>query len=313
MCGIFVRYSESIITRPRSSSSMPMFSRPKPCVYGRRPMATKTTSALRVSGLPPLAASTSRVTLSPDLSPLTTLVFSLKSIPCFFKSFWVDFAISVSIPGPPIWLKNSTTVTLVPSRDHTEAISRPMMPPPMTTMVSGICSRAMAPVLVMTRFSSISRPGKGVASEPVAMRMFFPRTVVSPPSLRATLISFSLTNEPAPLMYSTPFFFRRNSTPFVRPVTAVSLAFMKLARFSLTSPTSIPRFFVSCKIWWYKCELFRSDFEGMHPTLRQVPPRVPRFSIQATFMPSWPALIAATYPATPPPMITRSFSSEEEA
>lgn len=28
-----------------------------------------------------------------------------------------------------------------------------------------------------------------------------------------------------------------------------------------------------------------------------------------TFMPDWPALIAATYPATPPPMMTRSFSS----
>ena len=28
-----------------------------------------------------------------------------------------------------------------------------------------------------------------------------------------------------------------------------------------------------------------------------------------TFRPSWPALMAATYPATPPPMMTRSFSS----
>ena len=32
------------------------------------------------------------------------------------------------------------------------------------------------------------------------------------------------------------------------------------------------------------CELLRSDFDGMHPTFKQVPPRVPRFSMQATFV-----------------------------
>ena len=31
----------------------------------------------------------------------------------------------------------------------------------------------------------------------------------------------------------------------------------------------------------------------MHPTFRHVPPSVPRFSMQATFRPIWPALIAA--------------------
>jgi hypothetical protein len=39
----------------------------------------------------------------------------------------------------------------------------------------------------------------------------------------------------------------------------------------------------------------------MHPTLRQVPPRVPRISTQAVLRPSWPALMAATYPPGPPP------------
>jgi hypothetical protein len=32
----------------------------------------------------------------------------------------------------------------------------------------------------------------------------------------------------------------------------------------------------------------------MQPTFRQVPPKVARFSITATFMPSWLARIAAT-------------------
>ena len=35
-------------------------------------------------------------------------------------------------------------------------------------------------------------------------------------------------------------------------------------------------------------------FEGMHPTLRQVPPSDPRPSTHVTFIPSCPALMAAT-------------------
>ena len=31
-----------------------------------------------------------------------------------------------------------------------------------------------------------------------------------------------------------------------------------------------------------------------------------------TFKPAWPALMAATYPATPPPMMRRSFSSAKD-
>jgi hypothetical protein len=46
----------------------------------------------------------------------------------------------------------------------------------------------------------------------------------------------------------------------------------------------MPRCFESCRIWWYRWELLRSDFEGMQPTLRQVPPRVPRFSIHVTWV-----------------------------
>jgi hypothetical protein len=34
--------------------------------------------------------------------------------------------------------------------------------------------------------------------------------------------------------------------------------------------------------------------DGMQPTLRQVPPRLPRPSTQVTFRPSWPARMAAT-------------------
>jgi len=60
-------------------------------------------------------------------------------------------------------------------------ISRPMIPPPMTTIFLGTSFSERAPVLVMILFSSMFRPGKGVDSLPVAMMMFLPRTVSSPP------------------------------------------------------------------------------------------------------------------------------------
>src|SRR5690242_20108030 len=44
----------------------------------------------------------------------------------------------------------------------------------------------------------------------------------------------------------------------------------------------------------------------MQPILRQVPPKVPRLSMQALFSPSWPARMAALYPPGPPPMTTTS-------
>ena len=41
-------------------------------------------------------------------------------MPCFSNIFLVVFEISASIPGPPIWPKNSTTVTSDPNLDQTE-------------------------------------------------------------------------------------------------------------------------------------------------------------------------------------------------
>ena len=41
-------------------------------------------------------------------------------MPCFSNIFLVVFDISASIPGPPIWPRNSTTVTSDPNLDQTE-------------------------------------------------------------------------------------------------------------------------------------------------------------------------------------------------
>ena len=45
---------------------------------------------------------------------------------------------------------------------------------------------------------------------------------------------------------------------------------------------------------WYISEACSSAFEGMQPTLRQVPPRVSRPSTQAVFSPSCAQRIAQT-------------------
>jgi phytoene dehydrogenase-like protein len=58
----------------------------------------------------------------------------------------------------------------------------------------------------------------------------------------------------------------------------------------------------------------KSDFEGMQPTFKQVPPSFTfpdlssSNSMQAVFRPSWEALIAATYPPGPPPITITSYS-----
>src|SRR3954452_14564797 len=53
-------------------------------------------------------------------------------------------------------------------------------------------------------------------------------------------------------------------------------------------------------------EACSSAFEGMQPTLRQVPPKVFSFSTTATFRPSWAARMAQTYPPGPEPITMRS-------
>jgi hypothetical protein len=40
--------------------------------------------------------------------------------------------------------------------------------------------------------------------------------------------------------------------------------------------------------------MFKRAFEGMQPTLRQVPPKAPLPSIHAVFNPSYPAFMAET-------------------
>ena len=86
-------------------------------------------------------------------------------------------------------LPNSTTVIFEPSRPHTEPSSRPITPPPTTTMRFGTSFNESAPVLVTMVSSSTSTPGKVAGSEPVARTTFFATTVSVVPSSFVTKTS----------------------------------------------------------------------------------------------------------------------------
>jgi hypothetical protein len=91
------------------------------------------------------------------------------------KILFDSLRISSSMPGR-IWSRYSTTVTLAPSRRHTEPSSSPITPPPITTRWLGTCGSSSAPVESTIRSWSTVTPGSGVTDEPVAMTMFLART-----------------------------------------------------------------------------------------------------------------------------------------
>ena len=57
-------------------------------------------------------------------------------------------------------------------------------------------------------------------------------------------------------------------------------------------------------------DIFNRLLDGIHPMLRQVPPKDPLDSTHAVFNPNCDNLIAHTYPAGPPPItVTSNFSA----
>lgn len=68
-----------------------------------------------------------------------TFVLNLNLSPCFFRTRVNAVVSSLSIEGHTR-SKNSTTVTVAPNRDHTEPISNPITPPPISTMLLGTCN-----------------------------------------------------------------------------------------------------------------------------------------------------------------------------
>ena len=202
--------------------------------------------------------------------------------------------------------RNSTTVTLAPSRCHTEPSSSPITPAPTISSLPGTLSSDSAPVDDTMRFSSISMPFSRAISEPVAITMFLVSTTCVLPSPPVTSTLPVPSTLPLPWMTSILFFFIRNSTPLTLPSMPCCLKFIIAGRSSFGAETLMPILAKECPASSNISEACSSAFDGMQPTLRQVPPSVAFFSTTATFMPSCAARTAQTYPPGPVPMITRS-------
>ena len=79
------------------------------------------------------------------------------------------------------------------------------------------------------------------------------------------------------------FFLSRNSTPLTLPSTPSSLNFISAADRASACRRRCPSWRSECPASSNSSEACSSAFDGMQPTLRQVPPKVARFSTTATF------------------------------
>ena len=121
--------------------------------------------------------------------------------------------------------------------------------------------------------------------------MFRVLIVCSPPSPVTTTWP-GPAMRPAPLIHSALFFLNRNSMPLVSWPTLLSFCACMVGR-SSSGVTLMPRAAKSFDAASNISDACSIALDGMHPTFRQVPPRVARFSTHATFMPSCPARMAA--------------------
>ena len=212
------------------------------------------------------------------------------SKPCFLKILAASLRTSPSMPGR-IWSRNSTTVTFAPSRRQTEPSSRPMTPPPITTMWPGTLASSSAPVESTIRSWSISTPGQRRDR----------RAGGDDDVLRGVGLAARRRSRSAPVNFAWPlsqvtlFFLNRNSMPPVSPLTASLRPACIASRSSSTSVALIPHLAsVPCAASSNSSEAWSRALDGMQPTLRQVPPSVSRLSTQAVLSPSCAARMAAT-------------------
>ena len=84
-----------------------------------------------------------------------------------------------------------------------------MTPAPTTTMRAGTCASASAPVEETTRFSSISTPGSGLDSEPVAITIAFASSVSTAPLSGVTVTLPGAAMAPVPWKAVILFFLKR--------------------------------------------------------------------------------------------------------
>src|SRR6185503_9570852 len=273
---------------PRASTLRPTASAPSPSVLGTRPTETISRSHSSFCAAPSLSAYS---TVTPDFFAVTLPIFTPSEIarPCLVNCFQASFE-TASSQAPRKAGSASRIVTSEPRRRHTLPSSRPITPAPITPSRLGTDGKASAPSLSQTTSLSTATPGRWRALEPVAT-ITCVASIVSPPTA-------ILYVPPPPASFPNPcsqvilFFLKRYSIPLVILVTMDSLRDCIFPRSSFTPDTEMPCSSRWCPAFSYSSEDESSAFEGMQPTLRQVPPRASsplgffHPSMQAVFSPS---------------------------
>ena len=140
----------------------------------------------------------------------------------------------------------------------------------------------------------MATPRSGAESEPVAMTIALAATSSRDPSSLMTRTLPGAATDPTPRTESILFFLKRKATPETLASTTASLWPIIAFKSSTGVPTPMPKPAKSCPAASNSSEVWRSAFDGMQPTLRQVPPNVGSFSTTATLRPSWAARMAQT-------------------
>jgi hypothetical protein len=172
----------------------------------------------------------------------------------------------------------------------------------MTTRSSGTIVRASASVESRMRTWSKGSDGSSAGREPVAITASW-NCKCSTWSSASTATRSRPTKRAVPGTISTP----RSSvpTPSRRRSTTPPVHFCAAPRSTSTPPTSPVPVVTRCRAWSRSWASEISAFDGMHPTLRQVPPSCAD-STRTTCRPSSTARAAAVYPPGPPPSTSTS-------
>ena len=211
--GRLVLQSPSTTIAPRSSSFRPTASAFSPVVLGVRPIDTISLSTSSVCAWP-LASVYATLTLL-DLAFLETLIAptctpSAILRPCLSNARLASLAICSSA-APRNVGRPSKMVTSVPSRRHTDPISRPITPAPITPSFFGVSAMRSAPALDRMVSSSNGTPGRARGLEPVAMMTWGANRVcgAGPPTPMSYPPSLAAAKAPVPWKNCTLFFLSR--------------------------------------------------------------------------------------------------------
>ncbi len=175
-------------------------------------------------------------------------------------------------------------VTSLPRSANVDANSQPMAPPPMTATRAGTVVRSSTSSLVMIG-PPRSKFGIRRGTEPEASMTASPVIVADEPSPIETCTVRLAPSSPTPLNTSTLRPLHIAAMPLTSPSTMPCLRACVRAKSTLAAPpASMPKS-LEWSTWRLTAAVSRNAFAGMHPRLRQVPPRA-SFSTRATLRPA---------------------------